>query len=327
MLEVRDLTHAFARVRALRGVSFALDRGEVVALLGPNGAGKTTTIRCVTGCLTPQGGSITLAGHDLAREPLAARGRLGYLPESAPLYPELTPRQYLTFRARLCAVPRRDRARAVERAMDRCRITDVARRRIGHLSKGYRQRVGLAAALVHDPSVLVLDEPSNGLDPTQIREMRALVRELASERTMLVSSHILPEIEQLADRMVVIAAGRVLASGSGESLRRAHAGGTRLVAEAAPGPGALDAPTLPGIRLIEDAPLEGAWRRLVYEPATASAPAPDDADPRAALAAALLHTGWRLRELRRDEPTLEAVFLRLIESAAEPAPNAKEASA
>ncbi|TVQ63807.1 MAG: ABC transporter ATP-binding protein [Phycisphaerales bacterium] len=323
MLNVRDIRHSFGPVHALRGVTFAQTRGEVVALLGPNGAGKTTTIRCVTGYLTPHHGSVTLAGHDLRKDPIAARQHLGYLPESAPLYPELTPTQYLDFRARLYRIPRRQRRLAIQKALDRCRVADVATRRIGHLSKGYRQRVGLAAALVHEPAVLVLDEPSNGLDPGQIREMRSLVRELAADRTMLVSSHILPEIEQLADRMVVIAGGRVLAVGSGEELRRAHAGGTRLVAEAAPSSGALDAPTIAGARLIENAPLEGNWRRLVFEPVSSL----EETDILSALAAVFLLSGWRLRELRRDKPSLEAVFMRLTESAAEPSPKTKEAAA
>ncbi len=321
MLEVRDIRHSFGPVHALRGVAFAQTRGEVVALLGPNGAGKTTTIRCITGYLTPHHGSITLAGHDLRTNPVAARQHLGYLPESAPLYPELTPTQYLDFRARLYRIPRRERRVAIQKALDRCRVADVAKRRIGHLSKGYRQRVGLAAALVHEPAVLVLDEPSNGLDPAQIREMRALVRELAADRTMLVSSHILPEIEQLADRMVVIAGGRVLAVGSGAELRRAHAERPRVLAEARLS--AAEPPTPAGLRLIEREALENGWSRVVYEPVPGDQ---DAADPRERLASAL--TGLPIRELRGETPTLESVFMRLVaEGARADAPTPKGESA
>ncbi|VAX40445.1 Gliding motility-associated ABC transporter ATP-binding protein GldA, partial [hydrothermal vent metagenome] len=213
MILVREIRKSFGRVDAVRGISFAIEPGEVVGLLGPNGAGKSTTIRIITSYLSPDEGSVRIDGFDTHSDSLQARQRIGYLPESAPLYPEMSVKGYLDYRARLFCLDRRARQRAIGHAMDRCRIADVARRRVGHLSKGYRQRVGLASVLLHDPPVLILDEPSNGLDPSQIRETRSLVHELAENRTMIICSHILPEVERLATRLIVIAGGLVRADG------------------------------------------------------------------------------------------------------------------
>jgi ABC-2 type transport system ATP-binding protein len=218
MIHVQDASKSFGPTLAARRITFKLHPGEVTGLLGPNGAGKTTTIRMIAGYLAPDSGRISVAGHDTATEPLAARASLGYLPESAPLYNELKPAQYLDYRARLFHLRRTDRKRAVADAIDRCRLADMAHKRIGVLSKGYRQRVGLAAALLHDPPVLILDEPTNGLDPSQIRATRALIRELAENRTVLLCTHLIPEVERTCDRALVITRGRLVADGPPERL-------------------------------------------------------------------------------------------------------------
>jgi ABC-2 type transport system ATP-binding protein len=206
-------------VRAVRGVSFEVEAGEVVGLVGPNGAGKTTTLRILTGYLDPDGGSAEVAGHDVVAARDAARAALGYMPEAVPLYPEMRVGDYVAFRARLKGVPRRELADRVDAALERARVRDHARVMIGKLSRGYRQRVGLADALVADPPALILDEPTAGLDPVQVRELRGLIAELARERAVLFSSHVLAEVESMASRLVVIAQGRVVASGTPDEVR------------------------------------------------------------------------------------------------------------
>ena len=310
MIFVREITKAFGRVRAVRGVSFSVEPGEVVGLLGPNGAGKSTTIRIISSYLTPDEGSVQIDGLDTQADSLEARRRIGYLPESAPLYPEMSARGYLDYRARLFGLDRQARARAVAAAMDRCRITDVADRRVGELSKGYKQRVGLASALLHDPPVLILDEPSNGLDPSQIRETRSLVQELAEKRTMIVSSHILPEVERLATRLVVIAAGRVRADGRLGDLLAAQST-RRLAVELEAQGQALEAgmAEIRGIQTITREPTADGWVRLEVE-ILPSAP-----DPRPEIARRAAAAGVALRELREEKPSIERMFLDLVESA------------
>jgi ABC-2 type transport system ATP-binding protein len=205
---------------AVRDVSFRVKKGEIVGFLGPNGAGKSTTLRVVAGFLGATAGKVTLAGHDIVEAPYEARAQVGYMPEAVPLYPEMRVREYLAFRAELKRVPRKQRRDAVDSAMRRARVHGVADKLIGHLSKGYRQRVGLADALVADPPILVLDEPTAGLDPNQIREVRALVRELGKEHAVLVSTHILPEVEATCDRALVISKGALVAEGTIEELRK-----------------------------------------------------------------------------------------------------------
>jgi ABC-2 type transport system ATP-binding protein len=219
VIRVRDIQRSFGRVRAVRGISFAVDAGEVVGLVGPNGAGKTTTLRILTGFLDPDAGSAEIAGHDVVRDRDAARAALGYMAESVPLYPEMRVRDYLAFRARIKRVPRRRLRARVDAALEHARVADHARVVIGTLSRGYRQRVGLADALVADPPVLILDEPTAGLDPMQVRELRALVAELSRERAVLFSSHVLAEVESMASRLVVVARGRVVASGRPAEVR------------------------------------------------------------------------------------------------------------
>jgi ABC-2 type transport system ATP-binding protein len=225
MIEARDLSKRYGEVVAVDGVSFSVDRGEVVGFLGPNGAGKTTTMRMLTGFLPPTDGSAEIAGHDIFDDALAARRAIGYLPETPPLYPEMTVSSYVTFVARIKDVPRRARAEAVDRALERCALADVRSRVIGTLSKGFRQRVGLAQAIVHSPPVLILDEPTVGLDPIQIGEIRGLIAELAAgegddRHTIILSSHILAEVEAICRRVILINEGRKTVDASIDELTR-----------------------------------------------------------------------------------------------------------
>jgi len=220
MIEVEGLTKDYGTLVAVSDLSFKAKRGEVLGFLGANGAGKTTTLRMIAGALAPTKGRISIAGHDLLAEPIEARRSLGYMPEAAPLYPELRVSEYLMFRAALKGVRRPLRKANVERAMQRAKVDDVALVNVGHLSKGYRQRVALADTLVADPPLYILDEPTAGLDPNQIRETRQLIRQLAEQHTVLVSSHILSEIEELCDRALVIHKGRIVAEGKVSELSR-----------------------------------------------------------------------------------------------------------
>jgi ABC-2 type transport system ATP-binding protein len=214
MIEARGLSKRYGDIVAVDDVSFEVAKGEVVGFLGPNGAGKTTTMRMLTGFIPPTDGTAVIAGHDIFADPIAARRAVGYLPESPPLYPEMSVEPYLRYVAKIKDVPRGRRRGAVERALERCGLTGVHRQVIGTLSKGFRQRVGLAQAIVHDPSVLILDEPTVGLDPLQIREIRGLIAELAdpeqgeAQHTVILSTHILPEVEAICRRVMLIHAGR-----------------------------------------------------------------------------------------------------------------------
>ncbi|MEZ6244223.1 MAG: ABC transporter ATP-binding protein [Phycisphaerales bacterium] len=319
MIIVREIAKSFGKVRAVRGVSLELAAGQIAGLLGPNGAGKTTTIRIITGYLPADRGDVSIAGYDTRREAMRARRLVGYLPESAPLYPEMTARAYLDHRGKLFSLERRRRTRAVEEVLERCRVGELASRRIGALSKGYRQRVGLAAALLHDPPVLILDEPTNGLDPNQIREARTLIRELAAERTMLLCSHILPEIERTCDRVIIMAGGRICADGTPESLTGAGGAPRRYAMEVRSNPSAGAGYTIgrlsgiAGVARIEatgEQPSDaaGGWTRLRVEGE------PGAGDLREALAGAAADAGLFVRELRPERETLEEVFVRVVES-------------
>ncbi|MBL9001796.1 MAG: ABC transporter ATP-binding protein [Phycisphaerae bacterium] len=316
MVVAEHLHKSFGPVHAVRGVSFELAPGQVAALLGPNGAGKTTTIRMIVGFTMPDRGRVTIQGADTAASPAAARRQIGYLPESTPLYPEMRVREYLLYRARLYGLQRSDRGPALSRVLERCWLKEVANRRIGHLSKGYKQRVGLAGALLHNPPVLVLDEPTNGLDPTQIRETRQLVRELAADRTMLVSSHILPEVAVLCDRVIVISGGVVRADSPTERLGRAPGDMNSYVLQARVQRAADEerfVKSMGNLPFVQEITRDGTrrqegewieWRIL----AKAGSP-----DLREAIATAASQGGFLLRELRGESPSLEQAFLRLIE--------------
>lgn len=336
MVIVDSVHKSFGSVAAVRGVSFELQPGQIAGLLGPNGAGKTTTIRMIAGFLMPDAGRVTIGGHDTADAPAAARARLGYLPEGNPLYPEMRVTEYLDFRGRLFGIPRELRKRAVSWCLERCWLASMAGRRIATLSKGYKQRVGLAAALLHNPKVLVLDEPTNGLDPSQLHETRNLIRELASDRTMLVSTHILPEVERVCHRAIIIAGGKVLADGTPAELTRRSAatyviqardsrvGDHERVAKALM--------NLPHVDRAVDRRPEGpapslGWTEWVV---TARPGAPDLREQISMTATQLALT---VRELRADLPTLERVFMEVLDRAAgtptepDPSPRPTEAAA
>lgn len=319
MIETEGLWKIYGGFAAVRGVSLVVPQGQIVGFLGPNGAGKTTTIRMLTGFHAPSAGSARVAGYDCVDESHEVRRRIGYLPESAPLYREMRVADYLVYRARLFAMPRVDRRKAVARALERCWLTEVARKRIGQLSKGYRQRVGLAAAMLHDPPVLILDEPTSGLDPTQIAETRRLLRSLAGERTLLLSSHILPEVERTCERIIVIARGKVRADGTPEELTRAVAKGRPVTLEARISPDGpevaerLTAAALacPGAGMAVAERLSDGWRRVRIEPSEGAG------DLREPLALAMQRAGALVREIRAEGASLEDVFSRAIASSDE----------
>ncbi len=287
-------------------VSFRVESGEILGFLGPNGAGKTTAMRMITGFLTPTAGRITLADVDVTEKPLLARRSLGYLPETLALYPEMRVREYVAFRAELCGVPGRDLKARVDEALSKCFVEDVASKPIGNLSKGYRQRVGLAGALVHRPKVLVLDEPTVGLDPRQIVKVRELIRELRVDHTILLSTHILPEAELVCDRILIIDRGRIVASGTPETLRH-QMSQTPSVTVALKG----EVPEadavfrqLPGVAAASRIGAGGETRvTLEGEPG---------ADVRERVFTESVSRGWIVLELTPRHASLEDVFVRLV---------------
>jgi len=323
MLRADDLHKGFGSLRAVRGVSFDLPPGCVVGMLGPNGAGKTTTIRMITGYWPPDSGRVVVDGIDMRDDTGEARRRIGYLPESAPLYPEMRVADYLGFRAKIFGLARGARRAAVDKAVERCWLGDVRGRRIGVLSKGYRQRVGLAAAILHEPPVMVLDEPTNGLDPTQIGETRKLVRELARDRTLLFSSHVLSEVERLSDRVIVIAGGRVRADGTVRDLAARSGAAPPCEVE-------LKRPVAPenaddlihemlrsvaGVAAVERQPdPDAGWLSFRVKPSG------DGAGVREAIAEMARARAWVVRTLVSRAPSLEQVFLELLENAPGEAP-------
>ncbi len=248
MISVEHLTKDYGTVVAVQDVSFHVGRGQIVGFLGPNGAGKSTTLRIIAGFLGPTSGRIVIDGHDVQKDEIVARCSIGYMPESVPLYPEMRVREYLAFRAALKRVARSQRRQRVGKAMEQAAVTDVSETLIGHLSKGYRQRVGLADALVADPPLLILDEPTAGLDPNQIRDVRALVRSLGENRTVLLSTHILSEVEAICSHALVIHQGRLVAEGSVEELGNQRQGRQALLVLEAP---ESSAPEQPGRAIVE----------------------------------------------------------------------------
>lgn len=317
MLDLRDVHKRFGDIHAVRGISLHIAPGQVAGLLGPNGAGKSTTIRMILGALPPTSGSIHVDGLHSLRDSAKVRARLGYLPEANPLYPEMRVREYLRHRARLYGLRGEDATAAVDRAAAACALTQVRGQVIGTLSKGYRQRVGLAAAIVHRPRLIILDEPASGLDPAQIAEMRTLVRDLARNSTVLIVSHMLPEVERTCDRVIMLGAGRVLADGAPADLLREAAGEciveARRTTPASP-------PSVPPATITESIALADGWIRFVIA-------APHGVDPREPIAAAFARDGWTIRELRPRTPTLESLYLRLIGGAAPIAPAREEVQA
>src|SRR5476651_252720 len=233
MIEAIDLTKRYASRTAVAGISFTVARGEIVGLLGPNGAGKSTTMRILSSFLPATSGTVRVAGFDVFHDSDEVRRRIGYMPENNPLYPEMRVREYLKFRARLKGLGWKKSRERVSTVMEQCSLTDVGRRVIGQLSKGYKQRVGLADALVHEPELIILDEPTMGLDPHQIRSVRQLIKSLAHQHTVLISTHILPEAEMMCSRMLIMYDAKILASDTPENLQRLVAGNGRIIAEIA----------------------------------------------------------------------------------------------
>jgi len=303
MIQVDRLSRRFGPFKAVDDISFTVGGGEIVGLLGPNGAGKTTTMRMLTTYLTPTSGRAVLAGHDVLDEPLEVRRKLGYLPESVPLYGEMRVREFLRFRARLKDVPRSGLRRAVAEVVARCRLDEVENRIIGQLSRGFRQRVGLADALLHDPPILILDEPTSGLDPIQILEVRTLIRELGARHTILLSTHILPEVEAVCGRVIVIARGRIALDERLEDLRRDSA----IVVEAR---GQADAmrnalQTVPGVERVIAGGQDGPYAEFQVQTR-------DGRDLREAIGQKLAANGWPLRRLDLRRSSLEERFIQAV---------------
>jgi ABC-2 type transport system ATP-binding protein len=306
VISVEAVTKRYGEQRGIEDVSFTVEAGEILGFLGPNGAGKTTTLRILTGYLPPAAGTVRVGGHELWAEPMAVRRQIGYLPENPPLYPDMSVRDYLGFIADLRGVGRRKRTAAVERAAERTDTADVLGRLIGHLSKGYRQRIGLAQALVGEPPVLILDEPTIGLDPRQILDVRELIRGLAGEHTVLFSSHILPEVSQVSDRVVIINEGRTVAQGSPAELSRRLGGGQRVHARVG-APGETVRSTLAGVPGVAHYEVRDAGDGTAELDLEAEA----DTDPRADLFYRLAEAHAPLLELNPRDLSLEDVFLHL----------------
>jgi ABC-2 type transport system ATP-binding protein len=309
MIEVEKLSKQYGIFHAVDRLTFAVGRGEIVGFLGPNGAGKTTTMRILTTFLPPTSGRARLAGHDILDEPLGVRSRVGYLPENVPLYPEMRVREYLEFRAKLKDVPRSKRRTAIEHVLGRCRIRDVESRIIGQLSKGYRQRVGLAEAMVHDPDILILDEPTAGLDPIQIREVRDLIRELGDRHTILLSTHIMQEVEAVCGRVIVIVQGRIVVDDQLDKLRSEVAIVVQARGPAEPVRNVLE--TTQGVARVILKGVEDDVANFEIHPREGS-------DPREAIAQRIVQNGWGLRRLEWRRSTLEERFVQAVRDAAVP---------
>ena len=307
MIEVEQLTKRYAGHSAVDNLSFTVARGEVVGFLGPNGAGKTTTMRILSCFLPATSGTARVAGFDVFSQSLEVRRRVGYMPENTPLYADMRVEEFLTYRAALRGLDSTRARRRLGDVLDLCSLRDVNRRIIGHLSKGYRQRVGLADALLHEPELLILDEPTIGLDPGQIREVRELIHRLGGKHTVLLSSHILPEVEAACSRVIIINRGRIVASGTPAELIRQSRSVDVLRVELNAGPADASAALreLPGVGEVASAGEAEGWMSFHLGVAAG-------ADPREAIFQLAMTRGWKLRELSRRTPSLEEVFVDII---------------
>ncbi|HTK29426.1 MAG TPA: ABC transporter ATP-binding protein [Vicinamibacterales bacterium] len=319
MIEVQHLTKRYGPVTAVDDVSFRVERGEILGFLGPNGAGKTTTMRILTGYMPATDGRAIVAGFDVFDQPLEAKRRTGYLPETPPLYPDMTVAEYLTFVSKIKGVPAAQRADRVHSVMDRTRVLDMAGRLCSRLSKGYKQRVGLAQALIHNPDVLILDEPTAGLDPKQIIETRQLIKELGGTHTIILSTHILPEVSQTCHRVVIINKGRVVAVDTPENLTARLRGSETMYVQVDTA-GADAGTALAGIAGVTRVAEADRRDGLVgYEVESERGH-----DVRRDLARAVVTSGWGLLELRPMRMSLEEIFLSLTTEDLEPAGAAPE---
>lgn len=306
MIEVENLTKRYPGRTAVDGISFQIGRGEVVGFLGPNGAGKSTTLRILSSFLPATSGTARVAGYDVFKEPDEVRRRIGYMPENNPLHLDMRVREYLKFRARLKGLGWRRSRERVDSVLQQCGLTDVSGRIIGQLSKGYRQRVGLADALVHEPDLIILDEPTIGLDPHQIRSVRALVKELGRNHTVVLSTHILNEVELTCSRVLILHRGRILAADRTEDLTQRMSLNGQVVAEVeAPAAQLLEAfRDLPEVERVEVEPLDGSFLRLSLVPR-------NGVDLRPLVFAEVRDHGWPLRELTRSRHSLEDIFIHM----------------
>jgi ABC-2 type transport system ATP-binding protein len=309
VISVSDLTKVYGQNVAVDHVSFEVPEGQIVGFLGPNGAGKSTTLRMLTCYLPPTSGGAKIAGFDIFHQSDEVRQKLGYLPENCPLYTEMKVDEYLDFRGQLRGMDRELRRKRIDYVMERCWLTNVRRKTISHLSKGYRQRVGLADALLHNPPVLILDEPTVGLDPAQIRETRKLIKDLGGDHTVILSTHILPEVEAVCDRAIVIAGGKIAAQGTPEELRQSRRMQARVLVECrAPSKeleGALQ--RVSGVRQVEVLSNGGSDGHYV----TAALRPKDGYDVREEVARTVIQHGWPLREIRLEHATLEEFFVQV----------------
>ncbi len=306
MIEVTNLSKKYGRHLAVRDISFSVARGEIVGFLGPNGAGKTTTLRMLTGFLPPSGGSAKIADFDIFRQSIEARKRIGYMPENVPLYDDMRVREYLMFRAQIKGLSKGDSRARVSHVIDTCGLGAVRRKMIKTLSKGFRQRVGLADALVHQPELLILDEPTNGLDPIQIRQIRELIKHLALNHTVLISTHILSEVEMIANRVIIIESGEIKAADTPQNLidQMRAAGRVQVELQAPPEILLPILSDLPHVKKTSSEPMDAGWHSYTLWVDSGT-------DTRQVLHALATHNKWPLRSLFRHQATLEDVFVEL----------------
>jgi ABC-2 type transport system ATP-binding protein len=303
LVEVKNLSRFYGALQAVKDVSFTIRQGEVLGFLGPNGAGKTTTMQIISGNLAPSGGSVTIANHDLLEDPRAAKNQIGYLPESPPLYRELTVNEYLDYCAALNNVPRAQRLAARENAKERCGLHDTGKRLIGNLSKGFQQRVGIAQAIIHLPPVVILDEPTVGLDPIQIREIRALIRELGRDHGVILSTHILPEVQTACDRVQIINKGELVLNESIEGLEHHMKSASLTVAfHLLPDKQVLE--NLPGVQSVH--PEKDGRLRIFHETGQ---------NPTDTILKMAVEKNWGLYEIRPGRLSLEQIFVDLTSDA------------
>jgi len=311
MITVNGLTKRYAHTIAVDQISFEVPKGQIVGFLGPNGAGKTTTMRMLTCFLMPTGGTASVAGFDIIDQPLEVKKRIGYLPETPPIYPEMRIEEYLEFVGRIKGLTRSDLQARVDYACERCAIADVRSKLIGKLSKGYRQRVGLAQAIIHNPDVLILDEPTAGLDPKQINETRDLIKSLAGDHTIILSTHILPEVSQTCEQVIIINKGKIVATDSVANLQQRARSGESVLVEVAGRNGNLDGAAVQR-KLLQVAgvsrvtPKADGQHRLIFE-----VEADKNKSIRGDVARAVVESGWDLNELRPAAMSLEEIFLQL----------------
>jgi ABC-2 type transport system ATP-binding protein len=307
MIRIENLKKAYGRFLAVDGISFEVKKGEILGFLGPNGAGKTTTMKVITGYYPPTEGTVTIDGHDVAEESLVTRAMIGYLPESNPLYEELTVREYLNHIAELRQIPEEERPHRIARMVELTGLTNRLNQPIAELSKGYKQRVGLAQAMIHDPKILILDEPTIGLDPNQIVEIRSLIKEIGKEKTVILSTHILPEVQATCDRVVIISGGKIVADGTTEQLMYMHRGEPVIDLEVR-GKGADNIAAwerVPGVKsakLLSDTEKDVYALRLVTDP---------EHDPREAVFKLAVKSKWVLLGMTREVRSLESIFAKL----------------